>query len=547
MGGLTQPSSIGWGARLAVVLALGEPLLLGILFDAGNLVGRGSAGLVLSSAGYVLMLLAGVAAALFVLAFLRPTEVALVAEELRRHRTTFLPWSVHALAFGALFAVTGAVFGRTGSLTPAPPGTAAPLDWSLLVAWLLAAFADFVSLARCVLPFAAWLRLARRLAKTLSLGVAAGTTAWVLGIASDQAWTPLSKVTLALVARLLERVEREVVLVPSEDLIGTPRFAVSIAPVCSGFEGMGLVCVFLGLLLVAGRRVLRIGRVAMLLPLAVVFVWASNAARIAVLILIGTHVSPEVALGGFHSKAGWFFFCLIALAIVALVRRVPFFLREAPAKDDGTYNPTVVYLTPVAALLGTAMLTGMFTLHVDYAYGLRVVAVALALYATRRLLPRPALGLHWTAFAFGVLGYVAWIALAPSVDPTGVAAARAELEGLGTAWFVAWVALRIVGSVLFVPVAEELAFRGFLLPRLIDADFLGVPARRLTALALVISSAAFGLLHERWWLGGSVCGVLYALARQRRGRLSDAVTAHATTNLLVALDVVVRQSWHLWL
>ena len=40
--------------------------------------------------------------------------------------------------------------------------------------------------------------------------------------------------------------------------------------------------------------------------------------RIALLIAVGVNISPEIALSGFHSKAGWLFFCGIALALIAL-------------------------------------------------------------------------------------------------------------------------------------------------------------------------------------------------------------------------------------
>jgi hypothetical protein len=40
--------------------------------------------------------------------------------------------------------------------------------------------------------------------------------------------------------------------------------------------------------------------------------------------------------------------------------------------------------------------------------------------------------------------------------------------------------------------------------------------------------------------------MLYALALSRRGRLSDAVLAHATTNALLAAYVLTTGAWSLW-
>src|SRR5262249_6002685 len=73
---------------------------------------------------------------------------------------------------------------------------------------------------------------------------------------------------------------------------------------------------------------------------------------------------------------------------------------------------------------------------------------------------------------------------------------------------LAWAAVRVFGSVVTVPIAEELAFRGFLSRRLIAADFWDVPEGRFTWSTWFVSSVLFGLLHGRW-LGGTVAGLLY--------------------------------------
>ena len=110
---------------------------------------------------------------------------------------------------------------------------------------------------------------------------------------------------------------------------------------------------------------------------------------------------------------------------------------------------------------------------------------------------------------------------------------------------VVWLIARVLGSVVVIPLAEELAFRGYLLRRLVAADFRTVSPDRLTGVAFVISSMAFGALHGRW-LAGTLAGVCYALAFCRRGRIGDAVLAHATTNALIAGDVLATGAWSLW-
>jgi membrane protease YdiL (CAAX protease family) len=61
-----------------------------------------------------------------------------------------------------------------------------------------------------------------------------------------------------------------------------------------------------------------------------------------------------------------------------------------------------------------------------------------------------------------------------------------------------------------------------------------------------VSSIAFGALHGGRWIAGTLAGLLYGYAVLRRGKLGDAVVAHATTNAILAVYVVVWSQWQLW-
>ena len=113
-------------------------------------------------------------------------------------------------------------------------------------------------------------------------------------------------------------------------------------------------------------------------------------------------------------------------------------------------------------------------------------------------------------------------------------------------WAVAiWLFFRIAGSVVILPVIEEVAFRGFLLRRLVSADFQSVGHRQLTWPAIIISSALFGFLHDQW-LAGTLAGMIYAAVYGYRGRLSDAVIAHATTNAMITVVALSSGYWQFW-
>ena len=95
-----------------------------------------------------------------------------------------------------------------------------------------------------------------------------------------------------------------------------------------------------------------------------------------------------------------------------------------------------------------------------------------------------------------------------------------------------WIVSRILGSVLIVPIAEELAYRGYLMRRLINADFESVSFRSVRWPALTITAIVFGLAHGALWLPGVMAGLAYGWILIRHGRMGEAFAAHATTNAL---------------
>jgi exosortase E/protease (VPEID-CTERM system) len=522
---------IGLGILLAV-----EVLGLSLRFDTDTLRGQ-----------------PGVWSALFAHAhYLPPIAIAVIAaialfggrrlgRELQRLSSTRLDahsiWLFlvgHFVALGVFFRLTAILL--EAHVTPASRGI-----WAIL--WTLTGVVVFGLWCLAALPAAVWLRIGRRCAGPLTLAAVAAVLACGAGMLTGFLWAPLRESTFWLVRTILNICATHVVCDADTAVVGTRTFRVHIAPECSGYEGIGLVCVFLGVYLFLFRRHLRFPQALLLVPLGAVAVYLLNAVRIAALVLVGSHLSREVAAGGFHSQAGWIAFNGVALGAALLSRRLRFFSTDAVAPRE--INPTAVYLTPLLALLATSMLTGAFSSGFDRLYPLRVVAVVAVLVCFRDGLTELRWGWSWTAVGIGGLVYGLWLLLEPlhaTADNTVFADGLASMPAGGA---VAWLIFRAVGSVLTVPLAEELAFRGYLTRRLQAADFTAISPGRLTTLALIVSSLVFGALHGRW-LAGSLAGALYAWAYHRRGRLTDAVLAHATTNGLLTLHVLATQNWSLW-
>ena len=201
---------------------------------------------------------------------------------------------------------------------------------------------------------------------------------------------------------------------------------------------------------------------------------------------------------------------------------------------------------PLLVLLFVQMFTAALTDGFDYLLPLRVLAVGGILYyyrdgygvSLRKVSLAPAV-------LFGALIFGLWVLLERFYPSAGAERLPAHLAELPRGAAFTWLVLRVLQSVVLVPLAEELAFRGYLLRRLIAADFQAVSPRRFTLLSFGLSSLLFGVLHGRW-VAGTLCGMIFALAVYRRGRLGDAVVAHAVANALIAACVLFGGAWYFW-
>ena len=94
--------------------------------------------------------------------------------------------------------------------------------------------------------------------------------------------------------------------------IAVGDFQVIIDYQCSGLAGIALVSAVMGGYVLSLRRRLWVGRALLLIPLAVALSWFINGFRIALLVRIAGHGSPDLAINGFHSYAGWLAFCVLS-------------------------------------------------------------------------------------------------------------------------------------------------------------------------------------------------------------------------------------------
>lgn len=457
-------------------------------------------------------------------------------------------------------------------------------DWKSAV-YLL----GVVLLALALIPLRLWMRTIRSTHPLWLYSSLAGIAAWGLAFPLWSMWDRASVIQ----NQVLEIIAFHTVLpvlhffLPAAAgdaasfTIGTPRFSVRIVGACSGIEGLGLVLVFSAAWLWYFRKEIRLLRALLLVPCALGCIWLLNVVRLAALIFIGDKISPEVAMVGFHSQFGWISFTIVALAFSQATQKLswvrkPSSLAPAAASQPRSGSPEAVagafaepqdgpgespairaYLLPFLAILGAAFLSKAASGYFEWLYPLRFFAAALVLFYFWPKLKGLDWRFGWMGPAAGVAVFLAWMAPTwfvslgwahqPAASPLGPA-----LGALSPTARWTWIAFRVLAAVLTVPIAEELAFRGYLARRFISREFDSVPFTGLTLLSVFLSSAVFGLEHMKDLMDwqhlvlGTVAGLAFAAAIRWRGRMGDAVVAHAVCNLLLAAWVLGFGAWALW-
>lgn len=105
--------------------------------------------------------------------------------------------------------------------------------------------------------------------------------------------------------------------------------------------------------------------------------------------------------------------------------------------------------------------------------------------------------------------------------------------------------IRVMGSVLVVPLMEELFWRSFL-PRYLDAPrFESVPIGSFTRLSFLATALLFGLEHH-FIAAGIVAGIIFNTVLYKTRSMAQCVLAHSVTNLALAAYVLYTRSWHFW-
>ena len=217
--------------------------------------------------------------------------------------------------------------------------------------------------------------------------------------------------------------------------------------------------------------------------------------------------------------------------------------------------PAAAYAAPFAVFVVLLGLRGYLPLAPDVEYPLRVLLTLTTLLAVSRPLLQFRTDRTWASVALGVLVFVVWVGpdvlwpryrehwlfhnslLGSSETPLPAAPLRQYC----------FLAFRVLGSALLVPVIEELFWRGWLMRWLIRKDFLAEPLGSYVPFAFWITAILFASEHGPYWDVGLAAGVLYNWWLIRTRSLADCILAHAVTNACLAAYVLRAGKWQYWL
>jgi CAAX prenyl protease-like protein len=218
------------------------------------------------------------------------------------------------------------------------------------------------------------------------------------------------------------------------------------------------------------------------------------------------------------------------------------------------------YVLPFALYLGLTQLISFFpALYPDYypaVYTAVVIVVGLVtayfLWSRSLLRPHTRVGL---AVAVGLMGGALWIGLC-QLDleqyldlPSWIRPERRaydpfkHLEDPLAAW--AFVAVRLAGMVLLVPVVEELFERGFVARWLLGPDWQVRPMGQFTPATFAIVTLLCTLAHPEWLAAAVYFALLNAYLYWKKD-LWGCVVAHGVSNLVLGIYILAAKDWRLW-
>jgi CAAX prenyl protease-like protein len=216
-----------------------------------------------------------------------------------------------------------------------------------------------------------------------------------------------------------------------------------------------------------------------------------------------------------------------------------------PPKPILTRHPWLPYVAPFVMFMALTLMQPSNSGFIVWAYPLKTLLVGSALLFVMPSLPPLTVGYTGLAFLVGLVVVVPWVLLEGTYPYLGTPQAFDPFAHVMAPWVYGWIAVRIIGASVVVPVMEEFFWRGFLLRWIINADFRKVAIGTFSWPSFLLTTVLFASEHNRW-LVGLIAGVAYNVLIYRTRSLYACIIAHGVTNLALGIYVLTSGEWSFW-
>jgi uncharacterized protein len=218
----------------------------------------------------------------------------------------------------------------------------------------------------------------------------------------------------------------------------------------------------------------------------------------------------------------------------------------------------VAYVAPMASFLVLIWIGGVadnFRLY-PVAYAARTVIAAGLLVFFWKHYTKIRWNHWWLGLIVGVIGIFQWVLMQRWLEnhfsmfqpkPDAIFKPMEFFADYPPAMLWAFIAMRVLGAVLVVPVMEELFWRDFLWREIIAPnDFKLARVGEWDPAAFFVVAGAFATVHANWWPTAIVWGLMVGVLLVYTKSLGACIIAHATTNLLLSAYVLHYNEWSFW-
>ena len=237
-------------------------------------------------------------------------------------------------------------------------------------------------------------------------------------------------------------------------------------------------------------------------------------------------------------------------------------LEDDPKPERPRIRPDIAYFLPFAVFMLFTFAGGQWKDFYPLSYVLKTLLVAGVLAVLWKSYTK----IRWTHLGLGalvgVVGIVQWVGMETlfmssdyfkwtrmSFDVAEKVRADAfrphdVMTTPAVAW--SWIAVRLLGASLLVPVMEELFWRDFLWRSIASPnDFKLHQVGEYDTQAFWLVPLAFATVHPQW-LTSIVWALMIAWLLVKTRSLGACIVAHGVTNFLLGIYVLKTGEWFLW-